>query len=128
MNDTDLGEFTVFRGKKNSDLVGRIAAYNDEEENDMWKGEECNQYVGTDSTIFPPYMNETDGIWAYEAAICRSMQAHFVGKSEYMGIETSDFELDIGSPENSKECFCRGPGKCPKKGNPTISMRSFMSN
>lgn len=106
----------VFRGKKESSYVGKVAAFNDESEMDVWKGEECNQFVGTDSTIFPPYMNENDGVWAYEPAVCRSLGAHYVGKSEYMGIETAEFALDIGSPENAKDCYCRGPGKCPKNG------------
>lgn len=62
-NATDLGEFTVFRGKKNSEDLGRVVAFNDESEIDVWKGEECSEYRGTDSTIFPPFMNASDGIW-----------------------------------------------------------------
>lgn len=75
-NATDLGEFTVFRGKKNSIDMGRVIAFNDEPEMDIWEDEsECNQYVGTDSTIFPPYMDKMDGIWAYEPSVCRSLGA-----------------------------------------------------
>lgn len=62
-NGTDLGEFKVYRGFKNSIDMGRVVSYNDEEELDMWDGEECTQYRGTDSTIFPPYMDKNDGIW-----------------------------------------------------------------
>lgn len=62
-NATDLGEFKVFRGKKNSPDMGRVVAFNDEPEMDVWDGDECNEYVGTDSTIFPPYMDPKDGIW-----------------------------------------------------------------
>lgn len=62
-NATDLGEFKVFRGKKNSEDMGRVVSFNGEPEMDAWDGDECNEYVGTDSTIFPPYMDEMDGIW-----------------------------------------------------------------
>ncbi|XP_031624944.1 sensory neuron membrane protein 1-like [Contarinia nasturtii] len=72
-NATDLGEFTVFRGKKNSPDIGKVVAFNDEPEMDYWEGDECNQYTGTDSTIFPPYMDVNDGIIAYEPSICRSL-------------------------------------------------------
>lgn len=53
---------------------------------------------------------------AYEPSICRSLGAHHVGKSEYMGVETDEFAVDIGSPENSKQCFCREEDDCTKKG------------
>lgn len=77
-NATDLGQFTVFRGKKNSADIGRVVAFNDEPEMDVWEGDECNQYVGTDSTIFAPYMDVNDGIWAHEPSICRSLGAVFL--------------------------------------------------
>lgn len=63
----------MFRGKKNSLDIGKVVAFNDEPEMDAWDGDECNQYVGTDSTIFAPYMDVNDGIWAYEPAVCRSL-------------------------------------------------------
>lgn len=62
-NATDLGEFKVFRGKKNSQDMGRVAAFNNEPEMKFWDGDECNEFVGTDSTAFPPYMDVNDGIW-----------------------------------------------------------------
>lgn len=62
-NATDLGELTVFRGKKNSQDLGRVVAFNDEPEMSVWNKDECNEFVGTDSTIFPPYMDPKDGIW-----------------------------------------------------------------
>lgn len=84
---------------------------------DYWGTEECNQYVGTDSTIFAPYMDKNDGIWAYEPSVCRSLGATYGGKSKYMGVPTASFDIDIGSPENDKECFCRDPpDDCPRKG------------
>lgn len=30
-------------------------------------------------------MDVNDGIWAYEPAICRSLGAHYIGKSKYKG-------------------------------------------
>lgn len=62
-NNTDLGELTVFRGKKNSQDLGRVAAFNDETEMNVWSQDECNEFVGTDFTIFPPFMDPKDGIW-----------------------------------------------------------------
>lgn len=33
-----------------------------------------------------------------------------------MGVKTAEFAIDIGSPKNTKECYCRDPDECPKKG------------
>lgn len=108
---------TVFRGKKNSADIGRVVAFNGEPEMDVWDEDECNQYMGTDSTIFPPYLDVKDGIWAYEATICRSLGAKYVGKSKYMGVPTAEFDIDISSEENTLSCFCRDyPDECPPKG------------
>lgn len=62
-NATDLGELTVFRGKKNSKDLGRVTAFNNEQEMNVWDTDECNEYIGTDTSIFPPYMDVKDGIW-----------------------------------------------------------------
>lgn len=80
---------TVFRGKKNSLDIGKVIAFDGEPEMDFYDGDECNQFVGTDSTIFAPYMDVKDGIWAYEAAVCRSLGADYVGKSKYKGVVRS---------------------------------------
>lgn len=29
---------------------------------DTWDDDECNTYVGTDSSIFPAFMNKDDGL------------------------------------------------------------------
>lgn len=116
-NGTDIGELTVFRGNKNYADLGRVAAVNDEPELTVWDGDECNQFKGTDSTIFPSYMDPKDGVWAFEMSICRSMVAHYVGKNVYMGMEVSEFSFDIGSKDNSKDCYCRERDQCPKNGN-----------
>lgn len=105
------------RGSRDASDIGRVVSFNGETEMDFWDDDECNQYVGTDSTIFPPYMNVKDGIWAYEPSVCRAMGAEYVGKSKYHGIPTREFTLDISSSVNTKECYCRDPpDECPMKG------------
>lgn len=56
----------VFRGSKVSADIGKVISFNDETEMSVWDDDECNQYVGTDQSVFPPYMNLNDGLWAYE--------------------------------------------------------------
>lgn len=42
---------------------GTSVSFNDESEMSVWSEDECNEYRGTDSTIFPTYMDVNDGIW-----------------------------------------------------------------
>lgn len=60
-NDTDLGEIKVFRGVKNYKDVGRVISVNGDTETNVWDNEECNRYIGTDTTIVPPLLLPEDG-------------------------------------------------------------------
>lgn len=118
-NATDAGRWVVYRGVKNVGDLGRIVSYNGETEMDIYDGDECNQFIGTDSTIFPPFLTKQDRLWAWSPEICRSMGATYGGKSKYAGMPMSFFELDFGDLKNEPEnhCFCRDPPEdCPPKG------------
>lgn len=111
-----MGQFTVFRGKKVNHDIGRVVAFNDNTEMDVYDDDTCNQYVGTDSTIFPPFMKKEEGIWAHEPSMCRSLGATYKSKAKYNGLPVLRYELEISDPVNLKECFCRTPNECPLKG------------
>lgn len=120
-NGTDIGLMEVFRGKKNVKDIGRVISFNEEPEMDVWPqmddDDECNKYVGTDSTIFPPFTKPDEPLFAYEPSICRSLAATYVKPSKYDGIPTKRYELDLDNPVNKKECFCRfPPNGCPPAG------------
>ncbi|XP_055548677.1 sensory neuron membrane protein 1 isoform X1 [Wyeomyia smithii] len=118
-NGTDAGRWVVYRGVKNVRDLGRVVSYNDEIEMEIYDGDSCNQYIGTDSTIFPPFLTKNDKLWAWSPDICRSMGAHYIGKAKYDGMPMSLFKLDFGDLKNEPEnhCFCRDPpDDCPPKG------------
>lgn len=95
-NATSLGVFKVHRGVRDYHDVGRMISFDDEEEMDVWGTDDCNQYHGTDSSIFPPRLKPADGLWAYEPSLCLSVGAQYVGPSNYAGISTNEYTLDFG--------------------------------
>lgn len=84
--------------KKLADL-GRIIELNGEPEMDFWEGDDCNAIRGTESSIFPPFKPKEEGVWAFEAAICRSMQTVYEKPTKYGGLPTSRHILDMGNIE-----------------------------
>lgn len=91
-----MGVYRVKRGIKNFRDVGLMMAFDGDEEMDVWGSEECNQYHGTDASIFPPMLQPQDGLWAYEPSLCLSIGASYVGPSSYAGIPTREYTLDLG--------------------------------
>lgn len=96
INGTDGDRFKTYRGMKKLADLGRIIEFNEEPELDAWEGDDCNAIRGTESSIFPPFKDKEEGVWAFEAAICRSMKTAYEGKSKYSGLPTSRHVLDLG--------------------------------
>ncbi|XP_063708634.1 sensory neuron membrane protein 1-like [Culicoides brevitarsis] len=124
-NHTDAGRYSVYRGRTNVKDVGKIIEYNNELELDTYENDTCNQFNGTDGLIFPPFLKETDEIWAFEHSLCRSFAVKFQSKSSFEDIQTSRFALEIPDVKNDPNlwCFCKNPpNDCPVKGTFDLSM------
>lgn len=117
INGTDGSRFKTYRGVKKLQDIGRVIEFNEEPELDVWDGDECNELRGTEGSIFPPFHDKEEPIWAFEAGICRSMGSVYEGKSKYGGLPTSHHVIDLGdiASDESQHCFCTD-GVCPLKG------------
>lgn len=51
--------------------VGKVVEFNGETIQTIWGGPDCNNYGGTDATIFPPFLTEKDELLSYSPEICR---------------------------------------------------------
>lgn len=111
----------MFRGSKNYKDVGRVISFNEELEQSVWEtvddDDVCNQYDGTDSSVFPPLIKNGEPLAAWEPSICRSLSVTYRKNSKYAGIPTKIYGLDLSYEDNVKECYCRDPPDgCPPKG------------
>lgn len=66
----DTQKLEVKRGVVDPQEVGLVVKVNDKEKLEVWNGDPCNTPVGTDSTIFPPFLKSEDGIIAYSTDLC----------------------------------------------------------
>lgn len=117
-NHTSNGIFKVLRGVKNTRDLGKIVQINGEDEEEAWDGDECNQFGGTDSLIFPPFGKTGDPVLAHEKLVCRAFAIPFEKKGKYRGVPVHMFSYDLGDIANTESelCFCRSEDECPLKG------------
>lgn len=109
----------MLRGVKNIRDLGRVIEYKNEEQLDVWDVDECNEYKGTDSTIFAPFGRPEDHLWAFEPAACRAMKIFYTGqKTKYHGVPTLLLTSVMGDASQDPElqCFCRSDEHCPAAG------------
>nr|Q9GPH7.1 RecName: Full=Sensory neuron membrane protein 1; Short=SNMP1-Msex [Manduca sexta]AAG49366.1 sensory neuron membrane protein 1 [Manduca sexta] len=108
---------TVKRGIKNVMDVGQVVAMDGAPQLEIWN-DHCNEYQGTDGTIFPPFLTQKDRLQSYSADLCRSFKPWFQKTTYYRGIKTNHYIANMGDFANDPElnCFCETPEKCPPKG------------
>ncbi|XP_030388379.1 sensory neuron membrane protein 1-like [Scaptodrosophila lebanonensis] len=129
-NHSNAGRFTVSRGSGNrhSSTVGQVLLFNEQDKLQVWSeglgNSSCNQFRGTDGTVFAPYMRRQEGLWSYSPQLCRSLSPHMVGKVNYNLLPAYRYELDFGdaSLDTDSNCFCKAyPFDCPVAGTVDLS-------
>lgn len=75
----------MLRGVKYWKDVGKVTEVNGKPELDIWTEDQCNEFNGTDSTIFAPLLTEQDDIVSFSPDICRSLSARFDRKTKVAG-------------------------------------------
>lgn len=88
--------------------LAKVVAFKGETEFDTWPDDECNQFRGTDGTLYPPYLKKTDDYWILSSILCRSLQLKYKERSKYKGIPLSIYSLEWGIQNMEKpSCYCR---------------------
>ncbi|CAH1963590.1 unnamed protein product [Acanthoscelides obtectus] len=117
-NATEGKRIKAYRGTKNSRDVGKIVEYDNAATMSAWPTDECNVIDGTDGTIFPPFLEQDDGIVSFAPDLCRSLKAYYVKPAKYDGIPVGEYTADLGdaSTNEDEKCYCYTDDTCLKKG------------
>lgn len=85
----------------------RLHVWADEKDED---GEEqksvCNKLNGTDTGIFPPFVDTSKPLFGFNTDICRSVELRYVGRDEYKEIPVLKYSADEWFLDNNDGCFC----------------------
>jgi hypothetical protein len=65
----------VKRGIQNIKELGQVVQFEGENTLTIWSGDKCNKFMGSDSTIFPPFLTTEDPVAAFTPEICRCVPA-----------------------------------------------------
>jgi hypothetical protein len=102
---------------------------------EVWPTKECNQYKGTDGTVFASFLAKEEGLASFAPDLCRyevipslqfvtilyhlrSLVAVYSGDTKYDGIPVRIYTATLGdmSKNADEKCYCPTPETCLKKG------------
>ncbi|KAG8231724.1 hypothetical protein J437_LFUL013188 [Ladona fulva] len=101
--------------------IGKIVSWENSTKLKTWSGDRCNEIVGTDAAIFPPFLTKDSRIDIFSTDLCRSLYATYSGEGNYKDIDSLIFtakEYMLGdvtvNPDNN--CYCPEKNACLFKG------------
>ncbi|XP_015114525.1 sensory neuron membrane protein 1 [Diachasma alloeum] len=109
----------VKRGLNNYVEVGEVVEFKGEKKQNVWAEDgPCNDYHGTDTTIFHALLFEDEDVVSFATDLCISLPAYYVKPSSYKGVPTNLYTADLGDMNKDEDlkCLCQAPDKCMKKG------------
>lgn len=101
VNDTVQGRYTVLRGSRNIQDVGRVIAINGEAMLSVYKESnnyKCNLINGTDKMFFPPFQQKSDVLWIHAESACKSFPLRFKKMKRKRTINTAYKTVDLSDP------------------------------
>ncbi|KAJ6644435.1 Sensory neuron membrane protein 1 [Pseudolycoriella hygida] len=122
INDTVQGRYTVLRGSKNIQDVGRVIAINGDAMLNVYKDNyKCNLINGTDKMFFPPFQEKKDVLWIHAENACKSVPLRFKYMKRKRTVNTAYKFVDLSDPLLSPSCECNKYIGCVDKGTMDMS-------
>ena len=84
-NTPESKRLRVKRGIKKQKEIGKVVEYDGLTNISKWNDEKCDTFVGTDGTIFPPFLYNHEDAFIYVPGICRHLTAYYVKDSHALG-------------------------------------------
>ncbi|KAF4528634.1 hypothetical protein B566_EDAN012782 [Ephemera danica] len=115
------GKYTINTGIVDPRRLGWIEMWEDSATLPFWSGPQCNQILGTDAAIFPPFLTRESRINIFSSDLCRSLYAVYQQDIEYRDIPGYRYVASHEQLANVKDnpenyCWCSENAGCLKEG------------
>ncbi|XP_012267137.2 sensory neuron membrane protein 2-like [Athalia rosae] len=111
-NTSHDGRYSLNSGIHDARALGEIVTWENSDTLSTWlENSTCNNIIGTDGSVFPPYRTEESVINVFSTDICRSMRLEYNTTTTLAGIKGLRYavvDTALASPRNNpeNECFC----------------------
>lgn len=111
-NGTDDGFLEADAGLSSVENFGKIVSWRGHKELSWWKeGSHCNELLGTDGSIFPPFVTKKRVLRIFNAELCRSLFLTFQKEVTFLGIPAYRFTAPKEMLEDPRtnvdnQCYC----------------------
>ncbi|XP_046735075.1 sensory neuron membrane protein 2 isoform X2 [Diprion similis] len=111
-NDSNDGYYSINSGLNDISQLGDIISWENSSVLDTWTEDgSCNDIVGCDASIYPPFRTQGPSVNIFSTDICRSVRLDFSEVSSYSGIDSYKYVVSkdmLSSPltYSENQCFC----------------------
>lgn len=91
------GVWAINTGASDKTKFGQVSSWNAHTTLPFWPAAQCNKINGSDGTLFPPPIKNTEPLYIFNPDLCRAVSMDFAGKSSVRSIDSFRFVL---SPRN----------------------------
>jgi len=96
-----------------------------------WSGDSCNAIVGSDGSVFPPYIKSSRQLTFFDLDLCRSISMDYSNDMVFKGVvaglhyKLSSTVFEDPTVYQPNMCFCKTPETCLKRGVLDVSKCHF---
>ncbi|XP_058792638.1 sensory neuron membrane protein 1-like [Phymastichus coffea] len=119
LTDTYSGKTRIRRGIRNIMEVGDLIEFNDMKNMSVWDDDKCDAFIGTDGTLFHPFINKRKNIYVTNTFFCRRLTYSYDSEVQFAGLKLFRYTTSLGTNSQTNpedKCFCLAPDRCHKNG------------
>lgn len=120
-----VDNLTVYTGEDSLDNLGKIYAMNGDTKMNFWDSDECNEFIGTDGSQFPPHlMDKEQELKIFVKSFCRTIKLQYEREVSVLNgipawrykVPEGGFASSLTNPENQCYCDAENSNTCPPDG------------
>ncbi|XP_058794834.1 sensory neuron membrane protein 1-like [Phymastichus coffea] len=113
------GRTRINRGIRKIAEIGKIIEYNNSTNFAKWNDEKCDEFLGTDGTMFHPFIGRQEHLYKVDNVLSRSFDYQYDSDVEHNKLRLFRYTATVGADLDTNpadKCYCLTPDRCLKDG------------